>query len=893
MKHKQRSLLIAGTLLGLLAPTHASEYKELITGNNPIYYLTFDSQADSSAEFIDVNCVIPKENLQTNGNPPNKSASFNGLGAHIDLGSDLHTKLKGCHALSMEFWIYNAGLQHQKVLSLYSEDTVLLDFYLNYLQLYAAVRSQKKEAWSCATVPFHKANTWQHVVIIADFQNRSTRIYVDGTLRKDQEMTKWKNLQFDPGQATYHAAIGKMAKPTGKNPYLLGMLDEVAIYDHAIDTNPENILKRYQTGKPLNSKPLPPAPQERIIKYNNPELETAAGVGLGAWPLPMDFDLDGDNDLLVAVYDKPNNGLYLLENNGKPALTPPVRIGNNAKNVKIHNENGQSIVTTPGCVYPDFRNSLFKKPKKIDYTPDFPWQHFQQWTLIDLDNDGTEDLLISAMVDDMRREEGYRSNGTWAGGEQHGYIYFIKNFGTTEKPEYRNMGQLLSDGTPIDVYGWPTACYQDWDHDGDYDIICGEFLDKLHYFENISEGDEIKFAESRLLKYDGKAITIFGQMVWTTAIDWDQDDDIDLVVGEEDGTVSLLENTGTSLRGTPSFLPPQPIRQYAANLKAGVLATPNSVDWDADGDDDIICGDSNGRILFIENLSGGANPKWNVPQPLAANDIPIRIEAGYNGSIQGPCEAKWGYTVPLVTDWDMDGLPDILLNDIWGSVTWYKNIGTKTTPKLAAPKAVEVEWQGAPPKPAWNWWSPKGKEFVTQWRSSLQIADFSGDGLTDLIALDTEGYLSMYERKVIDNKVSLLPPKRIFYIQGISKFHWNGDPKPDETTDINAVAPLQINARDIGGSGRRKFVIVDWDLDGKLDLLTNSRTINFLKNVSQSKDKVVFKDMGCIISKQYTGHTTCPTVVYWQNDGVPDLLFGAEDGHFYFASNPYRNNTQR
>ena len=38
---------------------------------------------------------------------------------------------------------------------------------------------------------------------------------------------------------------------------------------------------------------------------------------------------------------------------------------------------------------------------------------------------------------------------------------------------------------PIDVYGMPSASFEDFDNDGDMDIICVEFLDKFTYFENI------------------------------------------------------------------------------------------------------------------------------------------------------------------------------------------------------------------------------------------------------------------------------------------------------------------------------------------------------------------------------------------------------------------------
>ena len=140
----------------------------------------------------------------------------------------------------------------------------------------------------------------------------------------------------------------------------------------------------------------------------------------------------------------------------------------------------------------------------------------------------------------------------------------------------------------------------------------------------------------------------------------------------------------------------------------------------------------------------------------------FRVMAGPNGSIQGPAEAKWGYTTLNVADWDADGLPDIVFNSIWGRVEWLKNVGTRSAPRLDAPRAIEVEWDGPPPKPAWTWWTPQPKELVTQWRTTPVVHDFNGDGLLDLAMLDTEGYLAFFERVRRDGRLVLLPPRRAF-----------------------------------------------------------------------------------------------------------------------------------
>ena len=80
------------------------------------------------------------------------------------------------------------------------------------------------------------------------------------------------------------------------------------------------------------------------------------------------------------------------------------------------------------------------------------------------------------------------------------------------------------------------------------------------------------------------------------AIDWDRDGDTDLVVGQEDGRVMLLEHTGQVVDGLPQFKSARYFQQEADAVKFGVLATPVGYDWDGDGDEDLVCGNAAGRI---------------------------------------------------------------------------------------------------------------------------------------------------------------------------------------------------------------------------------------------------------------------------------------------------------
>ena len=408
-------------------------------------------------------------------------------------------------------------------------------------------------------------------------------------------------------------------------------------------------------------------------------------------------------------------------------------------------------------------------------------------------------------------------------------------------------------------------------------LICcaASSVDSFSYFKNVGSRARPRYAAARKLEHHGQPIKMDLQMIVPTAVDWDDDGDIDLVVGDEDGRVALVEHTGRVVDGTPAFLPPKYFRQQARFAKFGALVTPVGVDWDEDGDEDLVCGNSAGYIALIENLDGGDPPAWSEPRLLEADGKTIRIQAGSNGSIQGPCEAKWGYTTLSVADWDHDGLHDLIVNSIWGKVVWYRNAGRAGSPRLTSARPIVVDWPDGspPPRPSWNWWTPVGGELSTQWRTTPVVIDLDRDGLNDLVMLDHEGYLSFFRRSRVDTELRLAAGRRIFL----------------DSTD----QPLRLNAGEGGRSGRRKLCFTDWDDDGRVDLLVNSANINVLRNVSTTEHPWKFQDEGPVDDTRLAGHTTSPTTVDWDRNGRFDLVIGAEDGHLYYLRNDWQSAKRR
>jgi len=627
------------------------------------------------------------------------------------------------------------------------------------------------------------------------------------------------------------------------------------------------------------------------LKYNHPGLVVDLGVGLWAWPVPCDADGDGDFDLIVACPDRPSNGVWLFENasgdtaqNKFPVFKAARKLSDAVHYVMPSYVNGAVRVMTPGNEYRDFVHQGLKdrvavstpQPIHVPRGNAAPNRsnkiRHNQWRLADYDGDGALDLIVGIEDwGDYGWDNAWDAQGHWKNGPLHGFVYWLRNTGSDADPNYAAAQRVETEQGPVDTYGCPTPNFADFDHDGDLDLLCGEFVDHFTYFENVGSRRAPRYAVGRRLRTThDEPLAMDLQMIVPIAFDWDRDGDLDLVVGDEDGRVALVENTGTlGDDRTPRFLPPRYFQQQADDLKCGALATPVGWDWDGDGDWDLISGNTAGYLEWFENLSGPgvAVPRWAAPRRLAAGGKTFKVTAGPNGSIQGPAEAKWGYTTCSIADWNADGLPDVVFNSIWGQVQWLANIGTLHRPELSTPRPIEVEWEATAPKPAWTWWQPEGKTLVTQWRTTPVAADFNGDGLIDLAVLDTEGYLAFFERARRGDQLVLLAPRRAF---------------------VDAEnQPLRLNERIAGGSGRRKLCRVDWDGDGQADWLFNASNAEFWRGLGPQASTWRWQRVGPIASQNIEGHDVSPTVVDFDGDGRLDFVGGAEDGRFYFLKNPH------
>ncbi len=618
-----------------------------------------------------------------------------------------------------------------------------------------------------------------------------------------------------------------------------------------------------------------------IVPYNN-DILSKIHTGLHSYPIICDYDNDGDYDLIMTSnsisYGKTGGGTYLFRNmsgeKGTLVLGNAEYLFSDQQSypwVSYMSDGSARYIDYNGICYTGITSSGFTGESRTAPIT-------QQYMLYDVDGDGLEDCVyISAEFEGTAE---YDSNGVWLR-KRYSSIYWIKNTGTKDSPEFSVLNRsmfMMNTGERLRTEGEYTyirsIVMSDWDGDGDLDLIAGGWMNEFYYYENVGTGTSPLFSEGVVLRTESGILRFDCCRYNAIGFDWNGDKKTDLIVGSESGDCVYLEFTGKfDPSGSPVFSDIQFFMCEAEGLSVNALSRPTSVDWDGDGDEDLIVGDNSGYLWFIENVTGEpgstsndlSDPSWAAPVRLTyANGEGISIKAGPSESLQGAHEAEWGYTIPCAADWDGDGDYDIIVNSVTGRVIWFENIGSKTNPQLAEPKAIEIEWKNGNKYPEWQWWKPDGNEFVTQHRSTVYAIDLNNDGLCDLVALDSEGYLAFYERYSEDGELKLKEGERIFSYLG---------------------SALRLSSGTGGQSGRKKFVITDWNGDGLPDIITDSYSFSLYLCTGVSDGIYNYNYGGELGNVNIVGHNHGFTVVDWNGDGIPDIVSGTESGYFYYLKN--------
>jgi hypothetical protein len=636
--------------------------------------------------------------------------------------------------------------------------------------------------------------------------------------------------------------------------------------------------KGYGLQKPLDA--IPVIGDGDFLSYGQRNVKAPISGGYNESIDAVDFDKDGDIDLFVGFSGVPEKqGIYYYENIGSqnnPLLTMRKKVFDSKRDFQLldWDKDGESEIIFDGEIFNLNKSSNKPIISRSDKLPKFS---SAKDIFIDWDGDNVDDLLSTYQINPRFAPSAsvwdpslppYTVLGVWMGNNERNSIVFCKNIGSNIKPVYDKSIPVNAGGIPIEVFGSLHISAGDLDNDGDKDLVVGNRF-QLISFRNEGTSISPKLEKGRLLKtLDNQ--NPFSIYTKPRLADWDGDGRIDILLGNEDGRPTWIKNLGDDKYDIERF-----IIQLDPDIDFGCLSVPVVCDWDSDGDYDLLAGNSSGFVEYIENISSSATKFiFRKSCKMIADSKEIRILAYNSGSIQGPKEAKYGYTMPEVADWDKDGDLDLLLSDIKGEHHYYKNIGTKNKPTLAKAEPLKVAWTQIPPKPSFNWRQPEATELVTAPRCRPAVIDWNSDGVLDYVAIDHEGYLAFYEAYLENDEKWLKHGLRCFKNQ-------------DGT-------PIRISEFVGAKSGRARIVFADWDGDGDLDIIHNAHrlfddTPALLKKVKHAgwfenkggEGEPKFVWQGEIIKKDFpltSEHSTSPEVVDFDGDGKLDLFLGGEDG---------------
>jgi gliding motility-associated-like protein len=405
--------------------------------------------------------------------------------------------------------------------------------------------------------------------------------------------------------------------------------------------------------------------QPKFIKWRgvgNPFYFTAYDDG--ATQAFSDIDKDGDWDMLLGIID----GTFRFYKNTNPTNAVPLSAQTGAWNSTTKTGN------------PFFGVDLG------DYASPF---------FIDLDNDADDDLVIGTSYGTLLKSI---------------YYYVNDGTGTFTQGDLTGINPNAEAVTPIFI---------DVDNDGNLDILTGEGSGIIRFFKRTGT---TSFEEQTGTSNPFNGIDK-GEHASPTAADFDNDGDKDLVVAWQGSTpdLSYYENKGNGV-----FEEKLRFDNPFDGFDAGSSASPFFTDVDNDGDSDLILGDRSGsggtKVYYYRNDSGVFSDKTSespfvgltIPNALTPSfidfdgdgdkDLLGGVDNGTHGSvvyfknIEGVLVEQLSVN-PFVTitttdetktdfvDIDDDGDFDLFLSDRRGDfydqhyfIRYFKNTGTKESP---------------------------------------------------------------------------------------------------------------------------------------------------------------------------------------------------------------------
>lgn len=547
-------------------------------------------------------------------------------------------------------------------------------------------------------------------------------------------------------------------------------------------------------------------------------------------------------------------------------------------------------------------------------------------------------------------------------------VYFYKNIGSQKRPLFATRQRVqAADGTYLRSDLLPQNMFPaDWDDDGDVDFFGVGRGNSLLVWENTGRRDAnglwmLKTARTAgVLDQTSKFRDEFPAMVdrpsrfsyrGVRRVDWEGDGDWDLLtavrrvnrlwpVDPKQGVIpyganlmifEVLENTAGP-GSKPEYAKPFVIREERGlPINAFSVATgcAEYVDWDRDGDHDLLYHDltnrplEGGRLMFAENRGSRSKPLFSMPIPiLQVDDSPFVVDwtdDGHQDLIAGseffenvntaqgddPAPPRTGVgsrrsldanhpklvsrglaqqiNPPMVSyfgvsvDWDGDGVLDMIRGH-QSRVLFFRNRGTLLDPVFE--RGVALQSAG---KPIYlpNWlhqtsdlpghFGPQGpSEPIYGWVNPA-VADWDCDGDLDLFLTGQRWQTVFYENVGSRTGPSLAKGREVLVEGDRYEFSWRS----------------KVSLGDIDGDGAMELVVTSNE-DRVFYMYEQQSDVAESKALNLQRGRPLRLEDGGAVTGWYGGQNNNgdnhSLLVDWDHDGDLDLINGSLFAVWYYEN---------
>ena len=263
-------------------------------------------------------------------------------------------------------------------------------------------------------------------------------------------------------------------------------------------------------------------------------------------------------------------------------------------------------------------------------------------TFFDYNNDGLLDIVVG--------NYGYHQSG----GNPRSSLALFENIGILNNPSYKLIDrdwQNISNinlNTNLNIPALNLSpTFGDLDGDQDMDMLIGDANGKLHLFNNTGSNPP-NFA---LAEAEYKGIDI-GYFAFPQLVDVNRDGLLDIIIGEQSGTINYCENTGTAIN--PVF---DTIIEYfggidiESNIISSGFSTPKL--YDNNGSYELYIGSFTGETYLFDNIDNNLNGAFDSLSVLNTNE--------------------GGKSMIAIKDINNDQKPDLLIGNYSGGLSFYSS----------------------------------------------------------------------------------------------------------------------------------------------------------------------------------------------------------------------------